>query len=79
MIDRRLVQHERIERAIYQMRGRRVMLDTDLADLYGVETKVLNQAVTRNLGRFPNDFMFVLTHKEFADLKSQLVTSSWGG
>ena len=55
------------------------MLDSDLAELYGVETKVLNQAVKRNAGRFPEDFMFQLTAIEFENLKSQFVTSSWGG
>ena len=55
------------------------MLDQDLAALYGVGTKVLNQAVSRNTGRFPEDFMFRLTHEEFENLKSHIVTSSWGG
>ncbi len=55
------------------------MLDRDLADLYEVETKVLNQAVRRNLERFPEVFMFQLTTSEFEILKSQIVTSSWGG
>ena len=55
------------------------MLDSDLAELYGVETKVLNQAVKRNTDRFPEDFMFQLTENEWQNLKSQIVTSSWGG
>ena len=55
------------------------MLDKDLAELYDVETKVFNQAVKRNLKRFPSDFMFELTQTEFKNLKSQFVTSSWGG
>lgn len=55
------------------------MLDRDLAILYGIETKVLNQAVKRNMSRFPEDFMFQLTEIEFQNLKSQIVTSSWGG
>ena len=55
------------------------MLDRDLAKLYGVETKVLNQAVKRNIKRFPEDFMFQLTSEEYTVLKSQIVTSSWGG
>ena len=55
------------------------MLDRDLAALYGIETKVLNQAVKRNMSRFPEDFMFQLTEIEFQNLKSQIVTSSWGG
>ena len=64
---------------IYFVRGQKVMLDTDLAALYQVETKVLNQAVKRNRSRFPKDFMFQLTRSEFKNLKSQFVTSSWGG
>ena len=55
------------------------MLDRDLAELYGVDTKVLKQAVKRNAKRFPKDFMFTLTQKEFQNLRSQFVTSSWGG
>ena len=55
------------------------MLDEDLAELYGVETRVLNQAVARNIIRFPSDFMFKLSEEEFSDLKSQTVTSRWGG
>ena len=69
----------RIESLIYEIRGHKVMLDRDLAKLYGVETKVLNQAVKRNIKRFPEDFMFRLTHQEYEILKSQFVTSSWGG
>ena len=64
---------------IHFIREQKVMLDRDLAELYGVETKVLNQAVSRNVKRFPEDFMFQLTMKEFENLKSQIVTSSWGG
>lgn len=64
---------------IYLIRGHKVMLDSDLAELYNVETKVLNQAVNRNEYRFPDDFMFKLTDNEWANLKSQIVTSSWGG
>ncbi|MCF7811177.1 ORF6N domain-containing protein [bacterium] len=71
---------ERVERLIHLIRDEKVMLDSDLADLYGVETKVLMQAVKRNVDRFPSDFMFQLSKKEFNDLKSQFVTSSsWGG
>ena len=55
------------------------MLDVDLAELYAVQTKVLNQAVRRNLERFHEDFMFQLTEEELHDLRSQIVTSSWGG
>ncbi|MBX2924450.1 MAG: ORF6N domain-containing protein [Chitinophagaceae bacterium] len=57
----------------------KVMLDKDLAEMYGVETRVLNQAVQRNLSRFPFDFMFQLTEDEFKNLISHFVTSSWGG
>lgn len=66
-------------RKIHTIRGLKVMLDSDLADLYLVETRVLNQAVKRNPRRFPEDFMFVLTPEEWEHLKSQHVTSSWGG
>jgi phage regulator Rha-like protein len=70
---------EVIERKIYLIHGEKVMLSSDLAELYGVEPKVLIQAVKRNIERFPNDFMFQLSNQEFTDLKSQIVTSSWGG
>jgi len=66
---------ERIERATYLIRGQKVMLDRDLAVLYGVETKALKQAVRRNSKRFPDDFAFVLDRKEFATLRSHFVTS----
>jgi len=74
-----IVASERIERAILLIRGERVLLDKDLARLYGVSTGDLNQAVIRNLDRFPSDFMFQLTADEFANLISQSVISSWGG
>ncbi|MGA2630054.1 MAG: ORF6N domain-containing protein [Terriglobia bacterium] len=74
-----IIPAERIERAIYFLRGQKVMLSTHLAALYGVEARVLVQAVRRNLERFPKDFMFQLTRTEFANLKSQFVISSWGG
>lgn len=61
------------------VRDQRVMIDSDLAGLYGVETRVLVQAVKRKLDRFPIDFMFQLTPEEVADLRSQSVISSWGG
>lgn len=67
------------ESLIYEVRGQKVMLDRNLARLYGVETKVLNQAVKRNIKRFPEDFMFQLSNEEFTNLMSQIVTSSWGG
>ena len=64
---------------IFIVRNKKIMLDRDLAELYEVETKVLNQAVKRNIERFPKEFMFQLTSGEFEILKSQIVTSSWGG
>lgn len=64
---------------IHQVRGQKVMLDSDLAELYKVETRVLNQAVKRNRRRFPEDFILVLSQEEWEILKSQNVTSSWGG
>jgi hypothetical protein len=70
---------EHIQNMIYELRGNKVMLDSDLARLYQVETRVLNQAVKRNSERFPDDFMFRLTQVEWETLKSQFVTSSWGG
>ena len=69
---------EAIERRIYVIRDQRVMLDSDLAELYGVETKIFNQAVKRNLQRFPSDFMFQLTTEEAESLRSQFVTSEHG-
>jgi hypothetical protein len=68
-----------IQSKIYEIRGARVMLDFDLAELYRVETRALNQSVKRNLKRFPSDFMFQLTHEEWNNLMSQFVISSWGG
>ncbi len=69
---------ERIENRILLVRGQKVMLDTDLAALYGVETRALNQAVKRNLERFPADFMFQLSAKEFENWRSQLGMSKPG-
>ena len=74
-----IVLKERIESRILYLRGKKVMLDSSLAVLYEVETKVLNQAVRRNVKRFPSDFMFRLTRLEMKILRSQIVTSSWGG
>lgn len=68
-----------IESQIHLIRGQKVMLASDLAGVYGVETRTLNQAVKRNAERFPPDFMFQLTAEEADNLKSQSVTSSWGG
>ncbi|HEY9198666.1 MAG TPA: ORF6N domain-containing protein [Gammaproteobacteria bacterium] len=70
---------ERITESILWLRGQKVMLSHDLALLYGVEAKVLVQAVKRNAERFPDDFVFQLTKQEDTNLKSQIVTSSWGG
>ena len=67
---------ERISGKIYLIRGTKVMLDRDLAELYGVETKALKQAVRRNIKRFPSDFMFELTKEEFQNWRSQFVTSN---
>jgi hypothetical protein len=74
-----LMAEQKILNKIYAIRGEKVMLDQDLAEMYGVETKVFNQSVKRNLERFPKDFMFTLTDKEWQNLRSQIVTSSWGG
>jgi hypothetical protein len=70
---------ERIQKRILLLRRRKVMLSQDLADLYGVSVKALNQAVRRNRPRFPDDVMFQIDSDELEDLKSQIVTSSWGG
>ena len=70
---------EIIRSKIYEIRGQKVMLDYDLAEMYGVETKVLKQSVRRNIGRFPADFMFELTKEEFDLLRSQIVTSKGRG
>ncbi|NIJ51751.1 ORF6N domain-containing protein [Dyadobacter arcticus] len=68
-----------IQNKVFTLRGYKIMLDFDLAEMYEVETKVLKQAVRRNLDRFPDDFMFELTQKEAENLRSQIVTSSRGG
>ena len=68
-----------IQSKIYEIRGQQVMIDKDLAGLYQVEVKRLNESVKRNLKRFPEDFMFQLTTEEWLNLKSQFATSSWGG
>ena len=70
---------DRIAQSIYLLRGQKVMLGQDLASLYGVTVGALTQAMKRNANRFPNDFVFQLNAQEFADLKSQIVISSWGG
>ena len=74
-----LIPVEVVENRIYLIRGQKVMLSQHLAELYQVETRALVQAVKRNSERFPEDFMFQLSDKEFADLKSQIVISRWGG
>jgi hypothetical protein len=81
MADQALIPAERIEKAILLLRGHKVILDADLAELYGVTTARLNEQVKRNRERFPDDFMFRLTRPEFDNLMSQFATSSsrWGG
>jgi len=79
MIEKSLLPDEMIMNKIYYIRGQKVMLDEDLAELYGVLTKRLNEQVARNPERFPEDFMFKLNGDEFENLKSQFATSSWGG
>ena len=76
-----IIATSRIEQRIFLIRGQKVMLDFDLAKIYGVPTKRLKEQIKRNKVRFPFDFMFVLTRKEFANLRSQFATSSseWGG
>ena len=68
-----------VQSKIYEIRGYKVILDRDLAEMYGVETKVLKQSVKRDIERFPSDFMFELNTKEWQILRSQIVTSRWGG
>ena len=68
-----------IHELIHEIDGYKVMLDFDLAKLYGVTTKALNQAMKRNLERFPSDFSFQLTKEQWENLRSQIVISSWGG
>ena len=68
-----------IQKKIYELRGQKVIMDSDLAELYEVETKRLKEAVKRNINRFPDDFMFELTRKEFEDLRTQIASSKRGG
>jgi len=78
--EKSLIPTDRIEKAILLIRGQKVMLDADLAALYGVETKMLVRAVKRNINRFPTDFMFQLSKEEFDNLRFHFGTSSyWGG
>ena len=74
-----IIPTELIAEKIFLVRGKKVMLDRDLAMLYEVETRALKQAVRRNPERFPEDFMFILSNQEFRNLRSQFVTSSYGG
>jgi hypothetical protein len=74
-----IIPDEVVMSKIYLIRDQKVMLDDDLAELYEVETRRLNEQVKRNIDRFPADFMFQLTKEEFENLKSQFATSSWGG
>jgi hypothetical protein len=73
------INEELVVRKIYSLRGYKVMIDQDLAEMYGVATKRLNEQVKRNSDRFPEDFMFRLTEQEVQHLRSQIATSSWGG
>ena len=68
-----------IQKKIFEIRGQKVMLDFHLAEMYEIETKVLKQAVKRNINRFPPDFMIELSDNDLRNLRSQIVTSSWGG
>ena len=77
--DNLMLPDEILMKKIYLIRKQKVMLDSDLAELYGVETRRLNEQVKRNITRFPDDFMFQLSEVEFENLKSQFATSSWGG
>ena len=79
MDDKAIISQKEIENKIFYIRGVQVMLDNDLAEIYRVETRVLNQAVKRNIERFPEDFMFQLTETEWENLKSQNVMSSEHG
>jgi len=74
-----IIPQEIIEKKVLLIRGHKVMLDRDLAELYGVETKQLTRQVRRNIDRFPTDFMFQLTREEFTNLKCHFGSSSWGG
>lgn len=79
MSDKLTIPDEVVISKIYYIRNQKVMLDSDLAELYEVETRILNQQVKRNIDRFPDDFMFQLTEIEWETLKSQNATPSWGG
>ena len=79
MKSKSLIAKAKVENLILRIRGRNIMLDKDLSQLYGVSTRELNQSVSRNKERFPVDFMFRLTNEELKELKSHFVISSWGG
>lgn len=79
MNEKIIIPDEVVISKIYLIRNKKVMLDSDKSELYGVETKALNQQVKRNITRFPLDFSFQLTNEEWKNLRSQNVTSSWGG
>lgn len=74
-----IIPDKKVIEKIYNVKGEKVMLDSDLAELYGVETRTLNQAVKRNINRFPEDFMFQLSQKDWDILRSQIVISNHGG
>jgi hypothetical protein len=78
-MSKEIIPVERIARTILLLRGQKVLLDADLAKLYGVSTGALNRAVKRNVDRFPSDFMFRLTPEDIANLRCQIGISSWGG
>ena len=75
----KVIPKEIIQNKIFLIRGKKIMFDKDLAELYGVETKYLNRQVRRNIIRFPKDFLLRITHQEFIDLKCHFGTSNWGG
>ncbi|HVU38527.1 MAG TPA: ORF6N domain-containing protein [Opitutales bacterium] len=78
MSAKKLIPAPNLDLLIYEVRGQKVMLDSDLAQLYGVPTKILNRAVKRNIGRFPKDFFFLINRQEVMNLKRQIGTSSSG-
>ena len=74
-----IVKYEQVKDKIILLRGKQVILDSDVAQLYGVETRVVNQAVKNNPDKFPNEYLIRLDNQEIADLKSKILISSWGG
>lgn len=74
-----IVKYEQVKDKIISLRGQQVIIDSDVAQLYGVETKRVNEAVKNNPDKFPDGYLFVLDNKEVADLRSKISTSSWGG